>query len=157
MKDFVATRDFVTPYVISTGMPHKPLKICKKRFCRGEIITGEVKTVRGKPAFVLHKGVMVIPFSVIRQVITKEISFNSADGSVAKDNPPVKISVQKNTTQKKINYIDSGVIGAVIGFAGVLIAEKQGWLKEVDSKNRVYGALIGGLFAMYLVYRKNKV
>ena len=40
--DFVATQDFVTPYVIATGMPHKPTKICKKQFRKGDIITGEI-------------------------------------------------------------------------------------------------------------------
>jgi hypothetical protein len=153
--DFVATQDFVTPYVVATGMPHKPTRICKKHFKKGDIIQGEIKTVKGKPSFVLHKGVMVIPFSVIEQIVTKKIAFSGADGVVSKDNPVVKLAPIKNTNQKKINYIDSGVIGAVLGFAGVMIAEKQGWIGEANSKNRIYGALAGGLFAMYLVYRKN--
>ena len=49
----------------------------KKQFRKGDIITGEIKTVKGKPSFVLHKGVMVIPFSCVRQIITKEIQVNS--------------------------------------------------------------------------------
>ncbi len=153
--DFVATQDFVTPYVVATGMPHKPTRICKKTFKKGDIITGEIKTVKGKPSFVLHKGVMVIPFSVIEQIVTKKIAFSGADGVVTKDNPPVKLTPLKNSSQKKINYIDSGVIGAVVGFAGVILAEKQGWIAQVDGKNRIYGAIVGGLFGMYLVYRKN--
>ena len=153
--DFVATQDFVTPYVVATGMPHKPTKICKKQFRKGDIITGEIKTANGKPAFVLHRGVMVIPFSVVRQVITKQISFASADGSVEKDNMPVKVTVQKTTNQKKISFIDSAMIGAVLGFGGAILAEKQGWIAQADSKNRLYGAIIGGLLGWYIVYRKN--
>ena len=107
--DFVATQDFVTPYVIATGMPHKPTRICKKRFKKGDIITGEIKTVKGKPSFVLHKGVMVIPFSVIEQIVTKKIAFSGADAGVQKDNPSVKLTPVKNSTEKKISYIDTAV------------------------------------------------
>lgn len=153
--DFVATQDFVTPYVVATGMPHKPTKICKKKFRRGDIITGEIKTANGKPSFVLYKGVMVIPLSMVRQVITREIAFSKVDGDVKKDNPPVKITPVKNNTQKKINYIDSAMIGAVVGFAGAMLAEKQGWIQQADGKNRIYGAVLGGLLGWYIVYRKN--
>lgn len=153
--DFVVTQDFVSPYVIATGMPHKPTKICKKQFRKGDLIKGEIKTANGQPSFILHKGVMVVPFSVVRQVVTKKISFSTADGSVEKDNQPVKVSVVKTTTQKKINYLDSAMLGAVVGFGATILAEKQGWISQVDSKNRVYGAVIGAFLGWYMVYRRN--
>ena len=107
--DFVATTDFTTPYVIATGQPHKPTQICKKKFRKGDIITGEVKTVKGKPSFVLHKGVMVIPFSCVKQVITKDIVISNLDGTptpeaVAKANPKVELKVVKTADQKNADY-----------------------------------------------------
>lgn len=154
--DFVATIDFVTPYVVSTGMPHKPTRICKKKFKKGEIITGEIKTANGKPAFVLHKGVMVVPLSVVKQVITKDLDVSNAVGdNIAKSNP--KVEVRLGATKKDTNkqYIDALVIGAIVGFAGVLLAEKQGWIAVVDKKNRLYGAIGGAILGAYIVYRKN--
>jgi hypothetical protein len=155
--DFVATQDFVTPYVISTGQPHKPTQICKKKFRKGDIITGEIKTVKGKPSFVLHKGVMVIPFSVIKQVITKDIVISNADGSgaiVEKTNPKVEVKVLKPTDNKK--YMDGIIVGAIVGFGGVILAEKQGWIETIDKKNKIYGAIVGAILGGYFINRFKK-
>lgn len=155
--DFVATTDFVTPYVIATGQPHKPTEIKKKKFRKGEIITGEIKTVKGKPSFVLHKGVMVIPFSCVKQVITKEISFSEASGNlkeIAKLNPQVQVKVKANSDQKKKSIMDGVVFGAILGFGGVFLAEKQGWITGTDTKNRLYGAIVGAFIGGYYLYRK---
>jgi hypothetical protein len=154
--DFVATQDFVTPYVVSTGMPHKPTKICKKQFKKGEIITGEIKTANGKPSFVLHKGVMVVPLSVVKQVITKDINLSniSGDANVTKSNPKVEVKVVKTTSDKNKKMLDGLVIGAVLGFAGTIIAEKQGFIATIDKKNRIIGAVIGATLGAYIMYRK---
>lgn len=157
--DFVATQDFVTPYVVSTGQPHRPTQICKKKFRKGDIITGEVKTVKGKPSFVLHKGVMVIPFSVIKQVITKDIVISNLDGTsdaVNKANPKVEVKVIKPADAKNKKYIDGMLIGAVAGFGGAILAEKQGWIANVDKKNKVYGAIAGAVLGAYYIYRFKK-
>ena len=153
--DFVATTDFISPYVIATGMPHQPTKICKKQFKKGEIITGEIKTVKGKPSFVMHKGVMVIPFSCIKQVITKNIEMQSgADAvKVAKDNPKVEVRVPSITLERKKKAMDGAIFGAILGFAGVMVAEKQGWMNAEEKKNRLYGAMIGAFLGGYYVYR----
>lgn len=154
--DFVATQDFVTPYVVSTGQPHNPTKICKKKFRKGDIITGEVKTVKGKPSFVLHKGVMVIPFSCIKQVITKDIVISNLDGTSDKTNPKVEVKVIKTSDQKNKRYIDGILIGAIAGFGGVILAEKQGWLATIDKKNRMYGAIAGAILGAYYIFRFKK-
>lgn len=161
--DFVATQDFVTPYVRSTGMPHKPIQICKKKFHKGEILTGEVKTVKGKPSFVLHKGVMVIPFSVIKQVVTKEINFSGADGekldkAVKKDNQSVKTLPPPSVIikTKKTRIIDAMIVGGVAGFGMMFLAEKQGWVQNPETKNRLYAALAGAALAAYYVYRRQQ-
>jgi hypothetical protein len=155
--DFVATTDFVTPYVIATGQPHRPTEIKKKKFRKGEIITGEIKTVKGKPSFVLYKGVMVIPFSCVKQVITKEISFSEASGNlkeVAKLNPQVQVSVKGNSNQKRSRIMDGVIFGGILGFGGVLLAEKQGWMSSTDNKNKLYGAILGAFIGGYYLYRK---
>ena len=154
--DFVAVQDFVTPYVVSTGMPHKPTKICKKQFRKGEIITGEIKTANGKPSFVLHKGVMVVPLAMVKQVITKDIVVSNADDQVKKTNPKVEVKVQATSEQKKKFYFDAIIVGSLLGFAGTLVAEKQGWVTNVDIKNRLIGAGIGALIGVYYVYRFKK-
>jgi hypothetical protein len=154
--DFVATTDFASPYVIATGMPHKPTQIKKKQFRKGEIITGEIKTVKGKPSFVLHKGVMVIPLTCVRQVITKEIDTKSSfagQKTVEKANPKVQVSVPSLSVDKKKKIMDGAIFGAILGFAGTILAEKKGWITGDDKKNRLYGAAIGAFIGGYYIYR----
>jgi hypothetical protein len=154
--DFVATQDFVTPYVISTGMPHKPTKICKKKFKKGEIITGEIKTANGKPSFVLHKGVMVVPLSMVKQVITKDINLSNIEGDSkgTKIDPKVEVKVIKPSSEKNKKMMDGVVVGAILGFVAVLIAEKQGWVTTPDKKNKLIGVAVGGVLGGYYMYRK---
>jgi hypothetical protein len=156
--DFVATQDFVTPYVVSTGQPHKPTQICKKKFRKGDIITGEVKTVKGKPSFVLHKGVMVIPFSCVKQVVVKDIVISNLDGTsdTQKTNPKVEVKVIKSADVKNKKYIDGILIGAVVGLGGVILAEKQGLIANVDKKNKIYGAIAGAVLGAYYIFRFKK-
>lgn len=154
--DFVAVQDFVTPYVVATGMPHKPTKICKKKFRKGEIITGEIKTSKGKPSFVLYKGVMVVPLAMVKQVITKDIVVSNVEGDIKKSNPKVEVKIQKTSEEKRKAYVDGIIVGSLLGFAGTLIAEKQGWVTNVDKKNRLIGAGIGALIGVYYVYRFKK-
>jgi hypothetical protein len=156
--DFVATQDFVTPYVVSTGQPHKPTQICKKKFRKGDIITGEVKTVKGKPSFVLHKGVMVIPFSCVKQVVVKDIVISNLDGTsdTQKTNPKVEVKVIKSADVKNKKYIDGILIGAVVGLGGVILAEKQGLIVNVDKKNKIYGAIAGAVLGAYYIFRFKK-
>jgi hypothetical protein len=154
--DFVATTDFSSPYVIATGQPHKPTKICTKKFKKGDIITGEIKTVKGKPSFVLHKGVMVIPFSCIKQVITKDIEVKSsfaAQKSVEKANPKVEVKVPNTSAEKKRKVMDGAILGAILGFGATILAEKQGWISGEDKKTRIYGSLAGAFLVGYFIYR----
>lgn len=154
--DFVATQDFKTPYVVSTGQPHKPTQICVKKFKQGDIITGEIKTVKGKPAFIMHKGVMVVPLSCVKQVITKDIVISNLDGEAPKTNPKVEVKVIKTSDEKNKKYIDGLIVGGLAGFGATILAEKQGWIATVETKNRVIGAVIGAVIGCYAVYRFKK-
>jgi hypothetical protein len=151
-KSYVLIQDFKAPYVIATGMPHKPSKIMLKKYVKGEIITGELKTAKGKPVIVLVSGVIPIPITMLKEVVTKEI-LNSANGtqSTTKINPTQNVVVAKKTTTR---YFDAGILGAVLGVGAAYLAEKQGWIAQPDKKNKLYGAAIGAVLAMYLVYRK---
>jgi hypothetical protein len=156
--DFVAIQDFVTPLVVATGQPHRPTQILKKKFQKGQIITGEIKTANGKPSFVLHKGTMMIPLSVIKQVITKDIQIGS-DGTkseIAKTNPKVEVKLVKTQDQKNKQYVDGVIVGAILGFGGVILAEKQGWIGVVDKKTRITGMVVGAIIGCYAVYRFKK-
>lgn len=163
MADFVTTKEFKTPYVISTGQPHRPTAIKTKQFRKGDIISGEMKTSHGKPAFVLYKGVMVIPLTCIRQVITKEINTNlGADGDTKTTTPPkegssgsIKVVGGKtaSTEEKKKRYLDGIIVGALAGFGATYYAEKKGWIPMPSQKNKIIGAVVGALAGFYVVYR----
>jgi hypothetical protein len=158
VKSYILTKDFKSPYVTSTGLPHNPQAIRFKQFKKGEVIHGEMKHANNQPAFVLVNGVCVVPLQVIKELVTKEVvSHTDGQGKSPKpkviDNliPPKKSNKKLST---KVQYGDALLIGAVIGFAGVIVAEKQGWITEVDKKYRIYGAVGCGLLGMYIVYRQ---
>lgn len=156
--DFVATQDFSTPYVIATGQPHRPTQICKKKFKQGDIITGEIKTANGKPSFVLHKGVMLIPLSCVKQVVVKDIIISNLDGTpeIKKTNPKVEVKVITPQSTKNKRYVDGILVGAIAGFGAVILAEKQGWITTIDKKNKMYGAIAGAVLGIYYINRFQK-
>ena len=53
----------------------------------------------------------------------------------------------------KIKYMDALLIGALVGYLSVHIAEKKGYIESEDPKVKLYGALGGALLGTYLVYR----
>ena len=46
------------------------------------------------------------------------------------------------------------IVGALVGFGGVFLAEKKGWISEPDNKYRYYGAIAGAALGYYFVYRR---
>lgn len=160
LKSYIMTTDFKSPYVTATGLPHNPQAIRFRQFKRGEIINGEMKHANNKPAFVLVQGVLVIPLQVIKELVTKAV-VSHTDGEGKAPKKDIKSVIQKavtsskKNTNPKVRYGDALLIGAVIGFAGIIIAEKQGWISEPDNRYRLYGAIGVGLVGMYLVYRQS--
>ena len=53
-------------------------------------------------------------------------------------------------------YADGVIVGALLGFASVILAEKQGWIANVDKKTKITGAVIGAAVGCYFVYRFKK-
>jgi hypothetical protein len=150
-KSYIFTHDFKAPYVTATGMPHNPQAINFKKFQRGEIVKGELKHANNKPAFVLVSGVCVVPLDILKELVTREV-VSHTDGASPVISTPKKTMVPTNP---KVRYIDAMIIGAIVGVIGAVIAEKQGWIAEPDSKNKLYGAGIGAIAAGYIVYRTN--
>lgn len=159
LKSYILTKDFSSPYVVSTGLAHKPTQIKLKKFRRGEIINGEMKHANNQPAFVLVGGTLMIPLAVIREVVTKEIN-SGADGSGSETKEAQKAQDRKPAlvvTQGKLKGIDAMLIGAVVGVVGVVIAEKQTWLAPSPShKNKLIGGFVGAIAGLYLSYRLKK-
>jgi hypothetical protein len=154
LKSYILTNDYKAPYVTATGLPHNPSAIRFKQFRKGEIIKGEMKHANNQPAFILVNGVCVVPLDVIKELVTKEVvSHADGEGSIKDKVSTTLGGSSKNNTNQKVRYIDALLIGAVVGFAGVILAEKQGWITEPDKKYRLYGAIGVGAIAMYVVYR----
>ncbi len=153
---YLVTDDFKTPYVRSTNNPRNPTEIKYKIFKKGELIAGELKHANNKPAFVLYNGVAVVPLSVIKAVVTKEI-LSSATGGAGDTTPLNQETTKKIVEVKnpKLKYMDAAIIGAVIGLATVYLANKKAWIKVPANVNYAYGAGIGALAAAYIIYRSN--
>lgn len=153
---YLITSNFRTPYVRSTGNPRNPTEIKFKMFKKGDLVAGELKHANGKPAFILYNGVCVIPLSVAKAVVTKEIlpnmSNESGDETPLGKETTKKINVIENP---KTKYGDAILVGIAIGLAGVFLANKRGWIKVPDNMHYAYGAGVGALLAGYFTYRNN--
>lgn len=153
-KSYVLTKNFKSPYVVSTGQPHRPTQIKMKKFTAGQIINGELKHANGRPAFILVHGVIVVPLSVVKAVVTKDVVETSSAEGAGNSAPVKKIEV---VTNPKVKYIDAALIGGVIGAAVVWYAERKKWIAEAKIENKLYGALAGAVVSGYLMYRfRNK-
>lgn len=153
--NFIAIQSFKSPYVVATGLPHRPTAMKVKTFKKGEIISGELKKgADGNPNFVLYKGVIVVPLSCVKQVVTKEIDMSNVPGDTA-SKPTIKVA-ELSKEDKRKRYADAIFIGGILGFGATYYAEKQGWIAPPDKKNRIVGAVIGALAGAYFIYRFKK-
>jgi hypothetical protein len=154
-KAYLITHNHSSPYVISTGQAHRPTQIKLKKFRAGEIIHGELKHANGKPAFILVKGVIVVPLSVVKAVITKDIVTSSAEGDIAHKPAETTNSIvlEKNP---KMKFVDAAIVGAIAGVLTVIYAEKKLWIPTPSKENKLIGAGVGAAVAAYFVYRFKK-
>lgn len=151
-KTYIFTHDCKAPYVEVTGIPHKPQDIKFLKFRRGDQVRGEMKHANNKPAFILGPKNAIIPIDVVKELVTKAVvgetqkmAASSFDASTQ-----AKKTVPSNP---KVRYIDAMLLGAVVGLVAIVVAEKQGWIAEPDSKYKWYGAGLGAAAASYIVYR----
>lgn len=155
-ETYMITRNFESPYVVNSGNPRNPTAIRHKRFKAGQIISGKMQLVNGKPNFVLYNDVVVIPLSVVKAVVTKEILSN-VSGAPANTIPNGQETTKNFIISKspKTRYMDTALVGAVIGLAVVYLANKKGWIKVPMPINFAYGAGIGAALGAYAIYRSN--
>lgn len=151
-KTYIATHDFKAPYVEITGIPHNPQQVKFKNFRKGDTFKGELKHANNKPAFILAANNAIVPLDVVKELVTKNIGGNTpTTSSFDASTQATKKAVLP--TNPKVRYIDAMILGGIIGVVGVIVAEKQGWIAEPNSKFKLYGALAGALAASYIVYR----
>ena len=152
-KSYIVTKDVNSPVVTGSQTAHKPAQVRFRKFKRGQIVQGELKHANNKPSFVLVGSMCVIPIECVKELTGKDIQSNytGADMDEKKEQPKI---VKVNNP--KIKYLDALLIGSAIGFLGVHFAEKQGYLspnEETPMKNKLIGAGLVGILAMYVVYR----
>lgn len=164
LKSYVLTQDFATPYVIATGMPHNPQQIKVKKFKKGDIVKGELKHANNQPAFILVKGTLVLPLEVVKELVTKAIIDNDTppvpiEDLQSSDKSDVVVPTKKSSmlplksANPKINYIDSFLIGGIVGLGAMYLVKRQNWIEEFNNKYYLYAGITGGLLGAYIVYR----
>lgn len=157
LKRFIVTKNYKAPYVRITNNPRMPQQICYVPFRRGKVIEGELKHVNDKPAFVLVKGTLPFPLTIVKELTTKkEEGESSASGSSEGGQKDALGSALAPAKTTRVRYLDALIIGGIVGAAFVYFAEKQGYFQPVEKKNKLYGAGIAALASLYLVYRSNQ-
>lgn len=158
MAKYLVVKDFKTPVVYSGGAhPKLQSEVKYIGFKKGAIIDGKLKTkANGEPDYVIHKGSVVIPIAAVKELALKEVVSN-----VSGEDAPLPIEKRIIPESKsKVKYIDSAIIGGLIGLGVVLLAEKKGWLVEQEEakipyQNKLIGIGVGALFGYYYTHRKN--
>jgi len=150
-QSFVIVRDCKLPSVnVNNTNPHRPNQISWRKYRKGMIIHGEIKHENNKPAFIMSEGI-VVPLYCAKAIITKEI-VSSATGQEVADAKNKEV-IKEATT--KVRYLDSAIVGAVVGCAIVWFANKKQWIKVPQKEHYLYGALGGALLGAYIIYRTN--
>lgn len=158
MAKFLVVKDFKTPVVYSGGAhPKMQSEVKYIGFKKGAIIDGKVKLkANGETDYILHKGSVVVPIAAVKELTLKEVVSN-ANGEDA----PLPIEKRIIPESKsKVRYIDSAIIGGVVGLGIVWVAEKKGWLVEqeeskIPHQNKLIGIAVGALLGFYYTHRKN--
>jgi|LakMenEpi03Aug12_release.lakeMendotaPanAssembly.Ray.scaffolds.fasta_scaffold03477_13 hypothetical protein len=152
-KTYQVIKNFKTPFVVATGVAHRPQQIKFKSFKKGDMVKGELKHANNKPAFVLVGGALVMPLDSIKEVVTKDIVSNATGDE--KKTTEAKTTIKVATS--KLTIMDSALVGALLGVVAVHIANKKNWIVVPEKINFLYGGLAGAFLGGYLVYRsRNK-
>jgi len=158
MAKFLVIKDFKTPVVYSGGAhPKMQSEVKYIGFKKGAIIDGKVKLkANGETDYILHKGSVVVPIAAVKELTLKEVVSN-----VSGEDAPLPIEKRIIPESKsKVRYIDSAIIGGIVGLGIVWVAEKKGWLVEqeeskIPHQNKLIGIAVGALLGFYYTHRKN--
>lgn len=150
-KSYILTKDVKCPVVATSGAAHKQPQIRTKTFRRGQVVQGELKHSDNKPAFVLVGRMCVIPIDCVKELQGKDIQSNYTGADMDEQTPPKKELIKPENP--KVKYMDALLIGGLVGYLSVHLAEKKGYITSEDPKIKLYGALGGALLGAYAVYR----
>jgi hypothetical protein len=160
MAKYIVIKTFKSPVVYSGGShPKLQAQVKYMTFKKGTVLDGTLKTkANGEPDYVIHKGCVVVPIAAVKELVTKAIVTSNADGNSSSDTPKTKSIIPES--KSKVRYIDSAIIGGLIGLGVVWFAEKKGWLVEaaeskIPHQNKLVGIAVGGLLGAYFTFRKN--
>jgi hypothetical protein len=160
MAKYIVIKTFKSPVIYSGGShPKLQAQVKYMTFKKGSVLDGTLKTkANGEPDYIIHKGCVVVPIAAVKELITKAIVTSNADGATSSETPKQKSIIPES--KSKVRYIDSAIIGGLVGLGAVWFAEKKGWLVEaaeskIPHQNKLAGVLIGGLLGAYYTFRKN--
>lgn len=160
MAKYIVIKTFKSPVVYSGGShPKLQAQVKYMTFKKGSVLDGTLKTkANGEPDYIIHKGCVVVPIAAVKELITKAIVTSNADGATPSETPKQKSIIPES--KSKVRYIDSAIIGGLVGLSAVWFAEKKGWLVEpaeskIPHQNKLAGVLIGSLLGAYFTFRKN--
>lgn len=156
-KSYVLTQDFESPKVMGTNSPRQPIKVGLCKFRKGQIIQGAMQKENGKPAYLLYRGSIVVPITVLKEVVTKDIiqGYSGFDATQANDSKILpKLEPVKS---KQARYLDGILIGGIAGLIAGIVAQKKYGMEDPEHKNKMYLALAGSAIGAFLVYRFKRV
>lgn len=146
---YILSKHVKTPFVVDSNLPHQKRQIKFKEYKAGDMVTGIMHMKGDKPDFLLVDRRFVIPAIALKEVVTQELHSN-ANGS--KD-----VEKYIKTGNPKVKYLDAAIVGGIIGFTAIIIAEKKEWISMPSKQNKILGAAIGATLLAYAVYRiRNK-
>ncbi len=153
-KSYLIVKDVKVPVVLHSGNAHTPANIKFKTYRKGDVIVGELKHANNQPSIILVGRMQPIPIECVQEISTapvgagenKEEKSSNAEGTG-------KVKEFITTGNPKVKYADAMIIGAIVGFIGVHVAQKYEYLPADEKKYKLFGALGGGLLAVYIVYR----
>ena len=150
-KTYIITKDVKVPIVVTQGVAHRPAQIRYKMYRKGDMVQGELKHSNNKPSLVLVGTMGVLPLDCVQEVTSIPVGKTEVSSSADGNSETKKEAVEQ--TNPKVKYGDAMIIGALVGFLGVHLAQKYNYIPAEDNKFKLYGAIGGGLLGMYLVYR----
>lgn len=157
MARFLITRTFKSPLVYTGAVNPKRQGLVRYiTFKKGSQIIAEMKRKsNGEPDFVLYRGRIVVPITAVKELVTKQIINSNADGGLVAGEKRLVVE-----SKSKVGYIDTAIIGAILGFGAMILAEKKGWISEPENSKvphpyKLTGAGIGAALGIYYKYRKN--
>ena len=152
-KSYLMTQDYKMPVVLEGQQAHRPAQVRFKTLRKGQVVVGELKHVNNQPACILVGRTGAIPLNFVQEINTSPIATATETKTETQSSAEGKVKEFISPSNPKVKYGDAMIIGALVGFIGVHVAQKYEYLPADEKKYKLFGALAGGLLGVYLVYR----